>query len=570
MSFPADQPPADELALARAELAMGQAEVSARRLTALIGRAPGNPLQLYWLSAALGASGCWSEHGAVLRQAQTGHALQLIAQAGGDLGRLQADPVYALQVGDVFYARHHVGVASVAYGFAAMASGAPGSALLKYGLALQHQGRIDEAVAAFTAASEQSPDNAQIRGFLLYSLFFAPDGVARHAEAARRFARIHDGVPKKAAASFDNPPLEGRRLRIGYVAPDVMGTQLRQFLGPVLEHHDPEAVEVFHYATSAPASPPPSGQVRVIGQLGDEAVAEMIRGDRIDVLLDLWGHTANGRLGVFARRAAPVQASWMNYVQTTGLEEMDYLLHPDCLNVPGAQAHCSETLWHIGPEMGPFRPDPRPEPTPTPALAKGFVSFGSYSNPVRLSDETLDLWSRVLQRVPASRLVLRYRYYEDEVLQNAVLMRFAARGIYVERIHFRGQVAQPEYYQSYAEIDLALDTVPCPAGTTNLDALANGVPVLTLAGADYYSRIGVASTGPMGLDELITWSPDEYVDRAVELTRDAGALDALRRRVRDRFDATGRRDEIGFTRRFEGHLSDMFNLWRQRRNAAAA
>ena len=570
MSFPADQPPADELALARAELAMGQADAAARRLTALIARAPGNPLHLYWLSAALGAAGAWAEHGDALRQAQTSHALKVIAQASGDLARLQADAAYALQVGDIFYGRGQVGAASVAYGCAAMTPGAPAGTFLKYGLALQHQGRMEEAVAAFTAASELAPDNGQVRGFLLYSLFFVQNGVERHAEAARRFAHIHDGVPKKSAASFDNPPIEGRRLRIGYVAPDAMGTQLRQFLAPVLEHHDPEAVEVFHYAADAPSAPPPIGEVRVIGHLGDEAAAELIRGDRVDVLLDLWGHTAKGRLGVFARRAAPVQASWMNYVQTTGLEEMDYLLHPDCLNVPGAQAQCTETLWYIGPEMGPFRPDPRPEPTPTPAGATGYISFGSYSNPVRLSDETLDGWSRVLQRVPASRMVLRYRYYEDEVLQNSVLMRFAARGIDAERIHFRGHAAQPDYYQSYAEIDLALDTAPCPAGTTNLDALANGVPVLTLAGADYYSRIGVASSGPMGLDELITFSWGDYVDRAALLTRDVGALDALRRRVRERFDATGRCDEIGFTRRFEGHLSDMFNVWRQRRNAAAA
>lgn len=549
---------------------MGQADAAARRLLALIGRAPGNPLDLYWLSAALGAAGAWTEHRETLRQAQTSHALKQIAQASGDLARLQTDAAYALQVGDVYYGRGQVGPASVAYGCAAMTPGAPAMTLMKYGLSLQHQGRIDEAVAAFGAASDAAPDNSQVRGFLLYSLFFVPDGVARHAEAARRFARIHDGVPKKAAASFDNPALDGRKLRIGYVAPGVMGTQLRQFLAPVLEHHDPEAVEVFHYALAPPETPPPIGEVRVIGKLGDEAAAELIRGDRIDVLLDLWGHTANGRLGVFARRAAPVQASWMNYVQTTGLEEMDYLLHPDCLNVPGAQEACTETLWHIGPEMGPFRPDPRPDPTPTPARANGFISFGSYSNPVRLNDETLDVWSRVLQRVPASRMVLRYRYYEDEVLRNSVLMRFAARGIDVERIHFRGHAAQPEYYQSYAEIDLALDTAGCPAGTTNLDALANGVPVLTQTGKDYYSYIGVASTGPMGLDELITHSPDDFVERAVELTRDIPALDALRRRVRERFDATGRRDEIGFTRRFEGHLTGMFNLWLQRRNVAAA
>ena len=570
MSNTAETHAADEFALARSELASGRGEVAAQRLGALAEREPGNPLPLYWQAAALGAAGRWSEHHHVLRQAQTAHALKLIAQVGGDVERMQTDRDYAIHVGDIFYGNHLVGPASVALGCAAMAPGAPLRVLLKYGLALQHQGRVEEAVAAFTAACETAPDDGQARGFLLFSLFHVRDGVARHAEAARQFARIFDGAPRKSSGSFDNPPLDGRRLRIGYVAPDAMGTQLRQFLGPVLEHHDPDGVEVFHYAHAPPAAPPPGGQVRLIGALNDEEAAALIREDRIDVLLDLWGHTANGRLGVFARRAAPVQASWMNYVQTTGLVEMDYLLHPDCLDVPGAQEACTETLWHIGPEMGPFRPDPRPDPTPTPALQNGVITFGCYSHPVRLSEETFDGWSRILQRTPGSRLVLRYRYYDDEVLQNSVLMRFAARGIDVERIYFRGHVGQPDYYRSYAEIDLALDPAPCPAGTTSLDALANGVPVLTLAGGDYYSRIGVANTGPMGLDELITESWDDYVERAVELTADVQALDRLRQSVRARFDASGRRDELGFTRRFEGVLADLFNQWLRRRNAVAA
>ncbi len=308
----------------------------------------------------------------------------------------------------------------------------------------------------------------------------------------------------------------------------------------------------------------------MIGDLSDGEAARLVREDRIDVLLDLWGHTAHGRLGVFARRAAPVQVSWMNYVQTTGLKEMDYLLHPDSLNVPGAQDDCTETLWYIGPSPGPFRPDPRPDPTPTPALAAGFVTFASYTHPIRLSDQTLDGWSRILKAVEGSRLVLRYGYYVDEVLKNTILTRFAARGVAQSRIHFRGHVTQPEYYQSYAEIDLALDPAPCPTGTTGADALANGVPMLTLAGADYYSRIGVANLSPLGLDELITESWDEYVERAVALTSDHQALDALRRRVRAAFDASPRRDEEGFTRRLEGEFVKMFQRWREGRQADAA
>jgi predicted O-linked N-acetylglucosamine transferase (SPINDLY family) len=264
---------------------------------------------------------------------------------------------------------------------------------------------------------------------------------------------------------------------------------------------------------------------------------------------------------VFARKPAPVQASWLNYVQTTGLEVVDYLIHPDCLKVAGAQDHCAETLWYLGPTISPFRPDSRPEPTPTPALARGFVTLANYNHPARLNDETVAAWSAILNKVPGSRLVLRYRYYQDEALQNVTLMRFVAHGVAPERIQFGEPLAQPDYYRSYAEIDIALDPSPNPGGTTSLDAVANGVPLLTLAGEDYFSRIGLAVVEPLGLDELIAGSWPDYIERAVALAHDIPALDALRAKVRQAFDASERRDEAGFTRRLEAAFRDMFSLW---------
>ena len=346
-----------------------------------------------------------------------------------------------------------------------------------------------------------------------------------------------------------------------------IGNQLRQFLMPVLENHDRETTHVTVYVNDAPAGAVAADEVRVLGAMTDAEAARLIRKDRIDILVDLWGHTAGSRLGAFGLKPAPVQVSWMNYVQTTGLPAMDYLLHPDCLKTPGAQAQCVERIWHIGPVMSPFRPDPQPDPTPTPAIANGYVTFGSYNNPIRLNDQTVAGWARILRAVPNSRLLLRYRYFVDEVLQNVTLMRFAAHGVEPGRIAFHGQLAQPEYYRSYAEIDLALDPAPCPGGTTSLDAVVNGVPVLTLAGEDYYSRIGLACTEPLGMPELATESWDEYVGRAVALTADVEALDALRARVRAAFDGSARRDEVGFTRRLEGEFRKMFELWRDARQA---
>ena len=357
---------------------------------------------------------------------------------------------------------------------------------------------------------------------------------------------------------------------MGYVAPG-LDERTRQFLAPVLDHHDPDCVSATLYLGSHdPSVPVGADAVRVTGDLDDAAAAGLIRADGIDVLVDLCGHAVQGRLGVFVRRPAPVQVSWAGYGQTTGAPEVDYLIRADGVDVPGAQDDCVETIWGIGPAMRPFRPDPHPAPTPAPARTQGFVTFGSCSHPAQLSDQTLDAWARILGRVTGSRLVLRHRYYVDDVLQSGVLMRLAARGIDTDRIVFKGATQQPAYYQSFAEIDLALDTSPVSDWSASLDALANGVPVLTLAGPDHVSRLGAAAVGPLGLDELIAESWDDYVERAVQLVCDVQALDALRRRVRVAFDRSAVRDEEGFTRRLEAAFAVMFDRWRERRSGLSA
>lgn len=547
-----------EVAAARVELFGGAPSAAAQRLQKVTAREP-DLLALYWLAAALGATGDWQGHRAALNDASTRHALGLIQNSKGDLQRLQKEPAYAEMVGDAFYAKGHVAIAAKAFGIANLGRTPSTLSMIKHGLALQHQGRIDEAVSVFQTVCDMTPNAPGARSFLLYSLFFAQDGVRRHAEEAARWSKIYAGVPSRSPDFFTNPPLEGRRLRIGYVAPAVHSTQLRQFLWPVLESHDREHVAVHLYVDET--SEEPAETIRVTAGLSDEAVAKMIEDDQIDVLIDLWGHTARGRLGVFARKPAPVTVSWMNYVQTTGLPAMDYLIHPQWIEGPDAQASCVEKIWNIGPVMSLFRPDERPPTSPTPAKAAGYVTFGSYNQPSRLNDGTIAAWAGILKRAPGSKLLLRYRYYADQVLQNITLMRFAAHGVEPERILFRGHITQPDYYASYAEIDLALDPSPCPGGTTSCDAIANGVPVLTLAGDDYYSRIGVCAVGPLGLDQLTTYSWDEYIDRAVELTADVEALDALRRQVRERFDQSEMRNEAGFGRRIEEAFTQMFNLW---------
>jgi protein O-GlcNAc transferase len=434
--------------------------------------------------------------------------------------------------------------------------------MLSYGLSLQHQGRMAEAIDVFSAAADIFK-HPELHEFLLYPLFHAPDRLTRASQEARRWAELY--APQVAEpVTFANDRTADRRLRVGYVGPSFTRNQVAQFLLPVLEAHDPEAVEVFLYCANpdGEAELPRGCTLRSIGGVADDEVVAQIRADRIDILIDVWGHTAGSRLTVFAHKPAPVQVAWINFVQTTGLASMDYVLHADSMDVPGTEQYFTEQIWRIGPVMVPSRPPAnRPDGVPTPALKNGYVTYGSFNNPAKLSEITVAAWSLILRARPADRMILKYSYYDDPVLQRATRARFAAYGARPEQLEFRGHSTGLDYLREFQDIDLALDTSPCPGGTTSCDAISNGVPLLTQRGDDFYARIGVPVMEPCGLSELIADGWDDYVAKALELTADYQALDALRARIRPAFDASPYRDEVGFTRKLEGVFRQMFQRW---------
>ena len=555
--------PAELFADGRAALAAGE-PLEAANLFALAAQASPSDAELrYWLGTALLAGNEAEVARHYLADAATLHGLAVIRGAGVDMARFERDRAYAADVARQLYAARHMGPASVAFTKALDLDNLDGQLLLSYGLALQHQGRVDEAADVF-AAGVEAFGNAAMHEFLLYALFFVEDGVRRYAAEARTWAERYTSGLTPAEPRFDNERTAERRLRVGYVGPNFTRSQLRQFVMPVLENHDPAVVELFLYCADPAAEDalPDHAKVRAVGGLSDEALAEQVRTDRIDILVDLWGHTAGSRMGVFARKPAPVQIAWVNFVQTTGLPAMDYVLHCDSMETSGADELFVEKIWRTGVVIVPYRPAAdRPAPTPTPALASGRITFGSYNHPAKFSDATIAAWSRILDGRPGSRLVLKYGYLVDPVLQRTLQARFAAHGVAAERIEFRGASEGADYLASFQEIDLALDPSPCPGGTTTCDALANGVPVLTLKGEDFYSRIGLNTVIACGLPELIAESWDDYVQRALDFTADPGALDALRARVRPGFEASPFRDEAGFTRRLEADFRRMFELW---------
>ena len=553
----------DPIAEGREALSGGDPAAAARLFHAAAQAHPADPESRYWLYSALVAAGEPAAARQALEEARTLHAVAVIRAAGADMARFQSDKAYCAQIGHQLYAAKHMGPASVALGRALDFDNLDAELILSYGLSLQHQGRMDEAIEVFSVAADVFK-RPEIHEFLLYPLFHAPDRLSRVSQEARRWGELYAAPVTPARVAFGNERSPRRRLRVGYVGPSFSKNQLAQFLLPVLEAHDPQAVEVFLYCADPTGEEglPEACKLRAIGGVADAEVVARIRADKIDVLIDVWGHTAGSRLPVFAHRPAPIQVAWINFVQTTGLACMDYILHADSMDVPGTDAYFTEEIWRIGPIVAPSRPPAeRPEVAPTPALANGYVTYGSFNNPAKLSEMTVAAWSLILRERPADRLVLKYGYYIDPVLQRVTRARFAAYGAQPEQLEFRGHTTGLDYLREFQDIDLALDPNPCPGGTTSCDALANGVPVLTQWGEDFYGRIGVPVVLPCGLPELIAESWDDYVARALALTEDHQALDALRAKVRPGFDASPYRDEIGFTRKLEEVFRQMFGRW---------
>lgn len=556
--------------LERAEAALlaGDAAGALAALDQLPETAAGVSLAHYFRAAALFATGEAAAGEQALAQGRHLHALGTIEAAGGDVARLAADPAYAYEVGRRFYNAKQMVPAAVAFAFAgATHSPQSAQAVQLYGEALHYEGRAQEAATAFAAAYRLEP-GVRRHCLYVYSQFFLPDGARRHAGAARAWARQWADPFTPARPSFLVERRGDRRLRIGYVAPSFTTNQTRKFFHPLLEAHDPEAAEIFLYVDRAADERAPAHvQLRSIKDLLPGDVAEQIRRDRIDILVDVWGHAAGNVLQAFALKPAPVQASWLNYMQTTGLSAMDAVLHGDFMDAPGKAELFTEAIWDLGPVTGLFQPDPHAELSPSPAEARGHVTFASFNHPAKLSLESLQAWARILKACPTARLKFKYAPFEDPILQAQLQVRFLGWGVAPARLEFEGHSTGPDYERAFAEIDLALDPSPCPGGTTTLEAFSRGVPVLTLDSGDFYARIGVQPMMALGLPEMVATDWDDYVAKAIALADDIPRLARLRAEIRPRFDASAYRDGPAFARRLEDVYRRLFQHWLAREGA---
>ncbi len=430
---------------------------------------------------------------------------------------------------------------------------------LNLGMSYLAQGRVDEAFASLRTASELRPTDRGPRSNMLlamhYDTRFSPVEVF---EAHRRWS---DGLQVPA-----RPPIDAteHRIRVGYVSPDFRAHSVAFFIEPVLQAHDRTAVEVFCYSIVRK----PDDTTRRIAShaqhfvdaasLTDAQLADRIRADRIDILIDLAGHTACNRLLVFARQPAPIQATYLGYPDTTGLPAMQFRI-VDSVSDPAGDEFHTEELIRLPRCAWCYRPaDDSPPVNELPARSGNRITFGSFNTLPKLSTATLDLWSRILAAVSNSCLVIKAPPLRDESTKERITRAFAARNVPADRLRFRTRDnSLSDHFKSYHEIDIALDTFPYHGTTTTCDALWMGVPVVTLAGNTHVSRVGVSLLNAVGLPELVADSPEQYVSVAVELAADLPRLASLRASMRDRMSRSPLMDARSLAAALEAAFRDM-------------
>jgi protein O-GlcNAc transferase len=436
------------------------------------------------------------------------------------------------------------------------------------GNALKNAGRIEAALDAYRRALACDPANANAHGNLVYATMFATDdGMAIRAEA-ERYAAQHDAPLVAASVRHANVPDPARRLRIGYVSPDFRNHCQSLFTLPLFTHHDHAAFEIVCYASVMQPDDTTTRLVaavdawRDVREFDDARLAQQIREDGIDILVDLTMHMANTRRGLFARRPAPVQVAWLAYPGTTGSPAIGWRLTDpwlDPVDLPGIDEQYTErsprlpdTFWCYAPLEAAGAPGALPAP------GGGHVTLGCLNNPCKLTDATLALWSGVFAALPEAHLVLMA---PPGNAREQLLARLAAHGMEASRVRFVPFQPRGDYMRTWAQIDLALDTFPYNGHTTSLDAFWMGVPVPTRAGRTAASRTGLSLLSNLGLGELVAHDDASYARIVAELARDLPRLAALRASLRARMLASPLMDAARFARGMEAAYRHMWRAW---------
>jgi len=431
------------------------------------------------------------------------------------------------------------------------------------------KGMIDEGITHYKRALEIEPTNWKVHDTFLFTINYSPnyDQAAIFSEH-QRFNEQH-ALPLAASISPHlNDRKPQRRLKIGYVSADFRQHSVAFFIREILAHHNHEQFEIVCYYNNSHFDKM-TRQLQEYAddwvdcvKLSDDKLADKIRADQIDILVDLAGHTSGNRLLVFAMKPAPVQVSYLGYPNTTGLTAIDYRI-TDAYRDPQetSESFSSESLIRI-PGYYCYRPiDDTPPVSELPCLEQDTITFSSFNHAPKMNHNILALWAEVLNTVSGSKLLLKTKALSDEPTREALKKQFAQWGIAPDRLFFEMFEPAPAYLKSYWKVDIGLDTYPYNGSTTTYEALWMGIPVVTLAGDTEASWAGLSTLSTLGLTELIAYTPEQYVDICVKLASDTDYLQQLRASMRERMLASPLMDYVNFTACLEAEYRKMWETW---------
>lgn len=437
------------------------------------------------------------------------------------------------------------------------------------GATLQAQGRIEEALTHFHRAIELAPEDDSYHSNRLLCLHYRPGITAAELAVAHAAWQERHAAPRRVHwPKHDNSRDPERALRLGFVSGDFWEHTVGFLVAPLLENLDRREFTVICYYDNARNDKntarlrSAAGLWRNVCGMSEELLTAQIRSDAVDVLFDLSGHTALNRLRVFARKPAPIQITWAGYVGTTGLEAMDYVL-ADRYEVPeGEETHYRESILRMPDGYICYGPPPAAPPVgPLPALSRGQVTFGSFNNPAKLNPQVVALWARVLQRVPGSRLLLKYRGFDNPPVQVRFRELFAQCGIGPERLELVAPSLHLGLLEAYNQVDVGLDPFPYSGGITTCEALWMGVPVITCPGATFASRHSQTHLSNAGQAQFVARDFDHYVELAVEWAQDLPRLAAVRAGLRAQLAASPLCDAPRYAQNFQQLMRNAWRRW---------
>ena len=439
--------------------------------------------------------------------------------------------------------------------------------LCNLGGALKELGKVEEAETAYKQAIALKEDCFTAHSNLLFLQGSCNFDAVRYLKNARNFSAA---AHKKVSVQFTKWPCAKTVdcLRIGFVSGDFKSHPVGFFIEGLLRHLNSSSMKLCAYSTvgftddtTALLKPLFHEWVSICG-MSDEDAANRIHADNVHILIDLSGHTAHNRLPLFAWKPAPIQASWLGYFASTGLSEIDYFIGDPFVTPLSDASHFVEKIYALPETYLNFSPpSTNLAVTSLPAKKNGYVTFGCFNNLAKMTQEVIAVRARILLACPRSKLYLKDRQLDHKTARDRVYLQFSAYGISADRLRLEGRSNRAEYLRCFDQIDIALSPFPYGGGTTSVEGLWMGVPVITKAGNHFLSRLGESIAHNSGIADWVASDDDEYVAKAVAFSRDLAGLELLRASLRDRICAAPLFDTKKFAHHFKNALITMWRTY---------